>query len=198
MEFKGQGQSHATVWAQVVADELGRRTALTSIVTSGDTRRFAWGSGDIACAEDVTARQRTASGGAHLTIRTRIDARDLEADAEDLELGEGHVRVKARLGARGRPLAAVAVGNPVERCGGPRERRGGNEFKSPARSRRAAMPEGEQLRTRAPRVASRPRGDTWAWVARVLHARRARREKDSFRLEILVLGVLWKATAGCA
>ncbi|MGA8923869.1 MAG: xanthine dehydrogenase family protein molybdopterin-binding subunit, partial [Candidatus Dormiibacterota bacterium] len=39
-----QGQAHATVWAQIVADELGLDVADVE-VSSGDTRRFPWGVG---------------------------------------------------------------------------------------------------------------------------------------------------------
>src|SRR5712691_9484677 len=42
-----QGQAHATVWAQVVADELGVDVRDVE-VSSGDTRRFRWGVGTFA------------------------------------------------------------------------------------------------------------------------------------------------------
>src|SRR5436305_1842839 len=49
-----QGQAHATVWAQIVADELGVDVADVE-VTSGDTRRFPWGVGTFASRGAVTA-----------------------------------------------------------------------------------------------------------------------------------------------
>jgi len=49
-----QGQAHATVWAQIVADELGVDVADVEI-SSGDTRRFPWGVGTFASRGAVTA-----------------------------------------------------------------------------------------------------------------------------------------------
>src|SRR5439155_664766 len=49
-----QGQAHATVWAQIVADELGVDVADVE-VTSGDTRRFPWGGGTFGSRGAVTA-----------------------------------------------------------------------------------------------------------------------------------------------
>src|ERR1700687_4615351 len=45
-----QGQAHATVWAQIVADQLGVDVADVE-VSSGDTRRFKWGVGTFAFRE---------------------------------------------------------------------------------------------------------------------------------------------------
>src|SRR5438046_8723520 len=49
-----QGQAHATVWAQVVADELGVDVGDVE-VTGGDTRRFSWGVGTLASRGAVIA-----------------------------------------------------------------------------------------------------------------------------------------------
>src|SRR2546426_513945 len=108
-----QGQAHATVWAQLVADELGVDVKDVE-VTSGDTRRSPSGVGTFASRGAVTA-----GNAMHLAARIvadkakQIAADHLEADPADLELAGGSVRVKGSPD-RGIPLAAVAVlSNPV-------------------------------------------------------------------------------------
>src|SRR5260370_24173544 len=49
-----QGQAHATVWAQIVADQLGVDISDVE-VSSGDTRRFRWGVGTFASRAAVMA-----------------------------------------------------------------------------------------------------------------------------------------------
>src|SRR5207245_11380560 len=108
-----QGQAHATVWAQVVADELGVDVKDVE-VTSGDTRRFAWGVGTFASRGAVTAGNAM-HVAAHMvaTKAKQIAAEHLEANPDDLELVDGRVRVKGSPD-RGIPLGAVAVlSNPV-------------------------------------------------------------------------------------
>src|SRR5713226_3896346 len=53
-----QGQAHATVWAQIVADQLGVDVADVE-VTSGDTRKFQWGVGTFASRVHPTAASRS-------------------------------------------------------------------------------------------------------------------------------------------
>src|SRR2546422_10189032 len=108
-----QGQAHATVWAQLVADQLGVDVKDVE-VTSGDTRRFPWGVGTFASRGAVTA-----GNAMHLAARMvadkakQIAADHLEAAVEDLELSGGAVRVKGSPD-RGIPLGAVAgVSYPV-------------------------------------------------------------------------------------
>src|SRR5260370_8027552 len=48
-----QGQAHATVWAQIVADQLGVEVSDVE-VSSGDTRRFKWGVGTFASRAAIT------------------------------------------------------------------------------------------------------------------------------------------------
>ena len=108
-----QGQAHATVWAQIVADELGVDVADVE-VTSGDTRRFPWGVGTFASRGAVTAGNAMAVAARMVADKARrIAAEQLEADPADLELVGGSVRVKGSPD-RGVPLAAVSVlANPV-------------------------------------------------------------------------------------
>jgi carbon-monoxide dehydrogenase large subunit len=94
-----QGQGHATVFAQLVADELGVRFEDVEVVT-GDTRRMPYAVGTFA------SRAAVMSGSAiHLAAKRakekalRIAADALEADPEDLEIVDGVVSVKGSPGS---------------------------------------------------------------------------------------------------
>ena len=108
-----QGQGHQTMLAQIVGDELGVPVERVR-VTTGDTRRFKYAVGTFA------SRTAVMSGSAvALTARTvrakalRIAADALEASVDDLEIIDGHVRVKGSPGAQ-IDLGAVAVlSNPL-------------------------------------------------------------------------------------
>jgi len=174
-----QGQAHATVWAQVVADELG--VDLKDVeVTSGDTRRFAWGVGTFASRGAVTAGNAMHVAAGMVAAKARqIAAEHLEANPDDLELVGGRVRVKGSPD-RGIPLAAVAVlSNPVRYAFG-----GGTE----AATQFAAKPrpgpplhDGEQPGLEATGYYS-PQGSTWASGC---HAAYVRVDPKTFKLEIL-------------
>ncbi|HET8562117.1 MAG TPA: aerobic carbon-monoxide dehydrogenase large subunit [Marmoricola sp.] len=108
-----QGQGHATVFAQLVADELGVPMADVEVVT-GDTRRMPYAVGTFA------SRSAVMSGSAvHLAAKRakekalRIAADALEADVDDLEIVDGVVSVKGSPGAS-IDLGTVAVlSNPL-------------------------------------------------------------------------------------
>jgi len=174
-----QGQSHATVWAQVVADELG--VEVTDVeVMSGDTRRFPWGVGTFASRGAVTAGNAMGVAARMVADKARrIAGEHLEVDPGDLELVDGQVRVKGSPG-RGMPLAAVSVlANPVRYAFG-----GGTEAATQftARSRPGPpLQEGEQPGLEATGYYSPP-GSTWASGC---HAAYVRVDPKTFRLEIL-------------
>ncbi len=174
-----QGQSHATVWAQIVADELGVDMADVE-VTSGDTRRFPWGVGTFASRGAVTAGNAMAVAARMVADKAKHIAGDhLEVDAADLELSGGEVRVKGA-SDRGIPLAAVAVlANPVRYAFG-----GGTEAATQFATRSRPGPplrEGEQPGLEATGYYSPP-GSTWAAGC---HAAYVRVDPKTFRLEIL-------------
>jgi aerobic carbon-monoxide dehydrogenase large subunit len=174
-----QGQGHATVWAQIVADELGVDIADVE-VTGGDTRRFPWGVGTFASRSAVTAGNAMAVAARMVADKARRIAADhLEADPGDLELKEGTVRVKGAPG-RGIPLAAVSVlANPVRYAFG-----GGTEAATPFAAKARPGPpllEGEQPGLEATGYFS-PTGSTWAAGC---HAAYVRVDPGTFRLEIL-------------
>ena len=174
-----QGQGHKTVWAQVVADELGV-TVEDVDVTSGDTRKFPWAVGTFASRGAVTAGNAMHVAARMVADKARhIAAEHLEANPDDLELVDGRVRVKGSPD-RGMPLGAVAVlSNPVRYAFG-----GGTE----AATQFAAKPrpgpplaEGEQPGLEATGYYSPP-GSTWASGC---HAAYVRVDPKTYRLEIL-------------
>jgi aerobic carbon-monoxide dehydrogenase large subunit len=174
-----QGQAHATVWAQVVADELGVDVADVE-VTSGDTRQFPWGVGTFASRGAVTAGNAMYVAARKVADKARhIAAEHLEANPDDLELAEGRVRVKGSPD-RGMPLAAVAVlANPVRYAFG-----GGTEAATQfvAKARQGPpLHEGEQPGLEATGYYSPP-GSTWASGC---HAAYVRVDPKTYRLEIL-------------
>ena len=174
-----QGQAHKTVWAQVVADELGVDVDDVE-VTSGDTRRFPWGVGTFASRGAVTAGNAMYVAARMVADKARrVAAEHLEANPEDLELVEGRVRVKGSPD-RGMPLGAVAVlSNPVRYAFG-----GGTEAATQfaAKPRPGApLSEGEQPGLEATGYYSPP-GSTWASGC---HAAYVRVDPKTYRLEIL-------------
>lgn len=88
-----QGQGHFTVFAQIVADQVGCKVE-DVIIETGDTDKFAWGTGTFA------SRGATVLGNAyHHTakmVRAKILAtasRIFNVPEDELELGDGMVRV---------------------------------------------------------------------------------------------------------
>jgi len=174
-----QGQAHATVWAQIVADQLGVDVADVE-VTGGDTRRFPWGVGTFASRGAVTAGNAMAVAAGMVAEKARHIAADhLEVDPADLELVGGKVQVKGSPD-RGMPLAAIAVlANPVRYAFG-----GGTEAATQFTARPRPGPqlhEGEQPGLEATGYYSPP-GSTWAAGC---HAAYVRVDPQTFRLEIL-------------
>ncbi len=174
-----QGQAHATVWAQIVADQLGVDVADVE-VTSGDTRRFPWGVGTFASRGAVTAGNAMAVAAGMVAEKAKHIASDhLEVDAADLELVGGNVQVKGSPD-RGMPLAAIAVlANPVRYAFG-----GGTEAATQFAARPRPGPplhDGEQPGLEATGYYSPP-GSTWAAGC---HAAYVRVDPQTFRLEIL-------------
>lgn len=89
-----QGQAHATVFAQIVADQLGLRPQ-DVLLTEGDSQAFNWGVGSFA------SRAATVAGAAmHLAaVKVREKAKQVAADLfeaapDDIELADGKVFVR--------------------------------------------------------------------------------------------------------
>lgn len=100
-----QGQGHFTVFAQMVADQLGVDVRDVRMST-GDTADFHWGTGTFASRGAVVAGN--AIHAAAVAVRKKIlkfASEELEAAEEDLELVDGAVRVK------GAPGSAIKLGD---------------------------------------------------------------------------------------
>ncbi len=105
-----QGQGHYTVFAQVVADQLGVTVENVRLVT-GDTAEFYWGAGTFASRGAVVAGN--AIHAAAVKVRQKILKKasdELEVAEEDLELSDGVVRVK------GSPDQAIKLGDLAARA----------------------------------------------------------------------------------
>jgi carbon-monoxide dehydrogenase large subunit len=108
----GQGQGHDTVFAQIVADQLGVNVT-DVIVVEGDTKAFDWGVATFA------SRAAVVSGNAihktALIVRQKIlsaAANMLEVDIENIELRDSAAWIKGT--NRFVPLAAIATAsNPL-------------------------------------------------------------------------------------
>ncbi len=108
-----QGQGHKTVFAQIVADELG--VAFEDIeVTTGDTRRMGYSVGTFASRAAVMSGNAICLAAKEVREKALKVAGDaLEADPRDLEIVDGVVRVKGNAEAS-IALGAVAVlSNPL-------------------------------------------------------------------------------------
>jgi len=99
-----QGQGHATVFAQIVADELG--VDFEDVVyQSADTARFPLGVGTVASRTVAAAGPAIHAAAAEVKEKAvALAAQLLEAAEDDLELGNGVVSVK------GSPTASVTLG----------------------------------------------------------------------------------------
>lgn len=105
-----QGQGHYTVFAQVVAEQLGVPVENVRLVT-GDTAEFYWGAGTFASRGAVVAGN--AIHAAAVKVRQKILKKasdELEVAEEDLELVDGVVRVK------GSPTQAIKLGDLAARA----------------------------------------------------------------------------------
>jgi len=99
-----QGQGHQTVFAQIVADELGVPIEDVEVVT-GDTRRFPYAVGTFASRAAVMSGSAIALAARRARAKAlRIAAEALEASEEDLEIVDGIVQV------RGAPDSRIALG----------------------------------------------------------------------------------------
>ncbi|MBM7806775.1 CO/xanthine dehydrogenase Mo-binding subunit [Geodermatophilus bullaregiensis] len=108
-----QGQGHETVFAQIVASELGVPMDDVEVHT-GDTRRFGYAVGTFASRAAVMSGNAVALAARGVREKAlRIAAEVLEADPGDLEIDEGLVQVRGTPGTS-IPLRTVAVlSNPL-------------------------------------------------------------------------------------
>src|SRR4029453_656183 len=108
-----QGQGHETVFAQIVAEELGVDVA-DVYATPGAPRRFPYAVGTYASRAAVMSGNAVALAARAVRAKAvRIAAEALEAAPEDLHIAGGVVHVRGTP-SRGIPLSQVAVlSNPL-------------------------------------------------------------------------------------
>ncbi|MGH3665831.1 MAG: molybdopterin cofactor-binding domain-containing protein, partial [Egibacteraceae bacterium] len=136
-----QGQGHETVFAQIVATELG--VPLEQVhVTTGDTRRFGYAVGTFASRAAVMSGNAVATAARAVRAKALKVAGDaLEADPTDLDVVDGVVQVRGSPEAA-IPLAQVAVlSNPL-RYSFSDEAKAATQFTMPAGDG-PPVPEGE-------------------------------------------------------
>jgi aerobic carbon-monoxide dehydrogenase large subunit len=126
-----QGQGHETVFAQIVADELGVDVA-DVVVTTGDTRRFPYAVGTYASRAAVMSGNAIALAARAVRAKAvRIAAQALEAAPEDVDIVDGIAHVRGTP-SRGIPLSQVAVlSNPL-RYSFSKEAQAATQFVTPA------------------------------------------------------------------
>jgi aerobic carbon-monoxide dehydrogenase large subunit len=89
-----QGQSHATTFAQIVADQLGVNPQ-DVLLTEGDTGAFNWGVGSFASRAGTVAGAAMHMAAVKVREKTKQVAAELfEAAPDDIELMDGKVFVK--------------------------------------------------------------------------------------------------------
>ena len=99
-----QGQGHQTIFAQIVADELGVPIEAVRVRT-GDTRGLGWGVGTFASRTAVVSGNAVQKAAAEVRRQAAdLAARILEADPEDIEFNDG------RVGVVGSPSHDLALG----------------------------------------------------------------------------------------
>ncbi|HET9759611.1 MAG TPA: aerobic carbon-monoxide dehydrogenase large subunit [Nocardioidaceae bacterium] len=138
-----QGQGHRTMLAQIVADELGVPFDRIT-VTTGDTRRFKYAVGTFASRTAVMSGSAVALTARKVREKALdIAAEALEANVEDLEIVDGHVRVQGSPSSS-IDLGAVAVlSNPLRYAFDEAAARA-TQFAAPADPDRAPVGPGEQ------------------------------------------------------
>jgi CO/xanthine dehydrogenase Mo-binding subunit len=115
-----QGQGHYTVFAQIVADQLGVDAGEVRVVT-GDSRLFHWGTGTFASRGAVVAGNACFAAAQAVRGKTlKLASAVLQVPAADLVLAQGKVSAKndekksitlGELASRANPLrGAVAPG----------------------------------------------------------------------------------------
>jgi carbon-monoxide dehydrogenase large subunit len=88
-----QGQGHFTVFAQIVAEQLGVDVKDVNLVT-GDSSEFNWGTGTFASRGAVVAGNAIHASATSVREKVlKLASKLLEAPEEELELEDGYVRV---------------------------------------------------------------------------------------------------------
>ncbi|WP_433496726.1 aerobic carbon-monoxide dehydrogenase large subunit [Sphaerimonospora sp. CA-214678] len=156
-----QGQGHETVFAQIVADQLGARVE-DVIVVEGDTGVYDWGVATFA------SRAAVVSGSAvHKTavlVRNQVinaAANMLEANPDDIELADGRAFVKGSPSS-GATLAEIATASNPLRYAFNKAAESATQFAPAARSDGPSLGEGAHPGIEATDYYAPPHA-TWAY-----------------------------------
>ncbi len=154
-----QGQGHYTVFAQIVADQVGVDVRDVEVVT-GDTDLFYWGAGTFASRGAVVAGNAINEAAKDVRVKIlKLASEQLEAAEEDIEIRDGQVFV------RGAPARAIRLG----------------ELASRANPLRGAVKPGAQPGLEATNYFGPERGATAAGV----HAMIIEVDRETFEVKIL-------------
>ncbi len=139
-----QGQGHETVFAQIAAQELGVSLERVT-VTTGDTRRFAYGVGTFASRAAVMSGNAVAAAAVKVRRKAlRIAATALSASIDELSIVDGVVVVRGFEDGPSIPLATVAVlANPLRYAFDEQAQRA-TQFATTASTDEPPVPEGEE------------------------------------------------------
>jgi aerobic carbon-monoxide dehydrogenase large subunit len=108
-----QGQGHFTVFAQIVADQLGVEARDVDVVT-GDTDQFYWGAGTFASRGAVVAGNAVNEAGKVVRQKIlKLAAEHFECAEEDLEIANGEVSVVGVPGQAVKLGALALKANPM-------------------------------------------------------------------------------------
>jgi CO/xanthine dehydrogenase Mo-binding subunit len=158
--LSNQGQGHDTVFAQIVADQLGV-SPQDVIVVEGDTKAFDWGVATFA------SRAAVVSGNAiyktALTVRGKVlqaAANMLDIDIDDIELRDGAAWVKGS--NRFVPLAAIATASNPLRYAFNKAAQAATQFAPASRHDGPSLGEGQAPGLEATEYYS-PARSTWAY-----------------------------------
>jgi carbon-monoxide dehydrogenase large subunit len=156
-----QGQGHATVFAQIVADQLGADVA-DVIVIEGDTGIYDWGVGTFASRAAVVSG--SAVHKAAVLARQQVieaAANMLEASPDDIELGGGRAFVRGSI-THGVTLAEVATASNPLRYAFNKAAESATQFAPAARSDGPSLSEGKHPGIEATDFYAPPHA-TWAY-----------------------------------
>jgi CO/xanthine dehydrogenase Mo-binding subunit len=155
-----QGQGHDTVFAQIVADQLGVPPE-DVIVVEGDTKAFDWGVATFASRAAVVsgnAIHKTAVVVREKTIKAAANM--LEANVEDIELRDSAAWIKGS--NRFVPLAAVATASNPLRYAFNKAAQAATQFAPASKHDGPPLAEGEAPGLEATEYYSPPQS-TWAY-----------------------------------
>ncbi len=158
--LSSQGQGHDTVFAQIVADQLGVKPEDVTVV-EGDTKAFDWGVATFASRAAVVSGN--AIHKAAVTVRRKVlqaAANMLEVAVDDIELHDSAAWIKGS--NRFVPLAAIATASNPLRYAFNEAAQAATQFAPASKHDGPALAEGQMPGIEATEYYS-PAQSTWAY-----------------------------------